>query len=61
MVSGAGHDANYLNTVCPTSMIFVPSIDGISHTEDEYTEWDDVVTGVNVLLHAVLKRSGATV
>jgi N-carbamoyl-L-amino-acid hydrolase len=42
-------------------MIFVPSIDGISHTEDEYTEWDDVVTGVNVLLHAVLKRSGATV
>jgi N-carbamoyl-L-amino-acid hydrolase len=54
MVSGAGHDANYLNTLCPTSMIFVPSVDGISHTEDEYTEWDDVVTGTNVLLRAIL-------
>lgn len=59
MVSGAGHDANYLNTICPTSMIFVPSVDGISHTEDEYTEWDDVVTGTNVLLHAILEKDDA--
>ncbi|WP_438267248.1 hypothetical protein [Haladaptatus pallidirubidus] len=43
LVSGAGHDANYLNTICPTSMIFVPSVDGISHVEEEYTEWKDIV------------------
>ena len=57
MVSGAGHDANYLNTICPTSMIFVPSEDGISHTEAEFTEWEDVVVGTNVLLQAVLDRA----
>ncbi|WP_458190397.1 allantoate amidohydrolase [Haladaptatus sp. NG-WS-4] len=57
MVSGAGHDANYLNTVCPTSMIFIPSVNGISHTEDEYTEWDDVVTGANVLSRAVVEKA----
>ena len=56
MVSGAGHDANYLNDICPTSMIFVPSVDGVSHTEHEYTEWEDVVVGVNVLLQAVLLK-----
>jgi N-carbamoyl-L-amino-acid hydrolase len=57
IVSGAGHDANYLNTLCPTSMIFVPSVDGISHVEEEYTEWADVVDGVEVLRHAVLERA----
>ncbi|WP_459191095.1 allantoate amidohydrolase [Halosimplex sp. J119] len=57
LVSGAGHDANYLNTVAPTSMIFVPSVDGISHRESEFTEWDDVVTGTNVLLHAVERKA----
>ncbi|WP_273836988.1 Zn-dependent hydrolase [Halococcus sp. PRR34] len=57
MVSGAGHDANYLNTICPTSMVFVPSVGGVSHTEDEYTEWEDVVAGTDVLLHAVLQES----
>lgn len=57
MVSGAGHDANYLNRICPTSMIFVPSVDGISHVEEEYTEWEDVVTGTNVLLEAVAEKA----
>lgn len=57
MVSGAGHDANYLNTIWPASIIFVPSENGISHTEDEFTEWEDVVTGTNVLLHAVLEEA----
>ncbi|ODR80593.1 Zn-dependent hydrolase [Haladaptatus sp. W1] len=60
MVSGAGHDANYLNTICPTSMIFVPSVNGISHTEGEFTEWDDVVTGANVLVHAVTEKAAMT-
>ncbi len=53
LVSGAGHDANYLNTITPTSMIFVPSVDGISHRENEYTEWADVVAGADVLYRAV--------
>ncbi|WP_277543055.1 Zn-dependent hydrolase [Haloarcula laminariae] len=57
MVSGAGHDANYLNEICPTSMIFVPSEGGVSHTEDEYTEWEDVVVGTDVLLQAMLAKS----
>jgi len=57
VVSGAGHDANYLNTICPTGMIFVPSVDGISHVEEEYTEWDDVVDGVAVLLSVVLEKA----
>lgn len=57
MVSGAGHDANYLNNICPTSMIFVPSVDGVSHTEEEYTEWKDIVVGTNVLLQAVYEKA----
>jgi beta-ureidopropionase / N-carbamoyl-L-amino-acid hydrolase len=57
MVSGAGHDANYLNEICPTSMIFVPSENGISHTEDEYTEWEDVVAGADTLLHATVAKA----
>ncbi len=57
LVSGAGHDANYLNTVAPTSMIFVPSVDGISHRESEYTEWEDVVAGTDVLYRAVSEKA----
>ncbi len=52
MVSGAGHDAMYVSEITDTAMIFVPSVDGKSHREDEFTEWDDVVTGANVFLNA---------
>lgn len=54
MVSGAGHDASYLNQVCPTAMIFVPSIGGRSHVEVENTSWSDCEAGANVLLHCLL-------
>lgn len=57
MVSGAGHDAGHLNQLCPTGMIFLPSVGGVSHTEDEFTEWTDVVTGTNVLLRATLAKA----
>jgi N-carbamoyl-L-amino-acid hydrolase len=57
LVSGAGHDANYLNKICPSSMIFVPSVDGISHRESEYTEWEDIVVGTEILLEAVQRRA----
>ncbi|MDF1564736.1 MAG: Zn-dependent hydrolase [Deltaproteobacteria bacterium] len=59
-VSGAGHDASYMNHVCPTAMIFVPSIDGRSHVEVEETTWEDCEAGANVLLHAVLASANET-
>jgi N-carbamoyl-L-amino-acid hydrolase len=56
--SGAGHDAAHLSKVCDTSMVFVPSEDGKSHTEDEYTSWADCYKGANVLANAVLNVAG---
>lgn len=57
--SGAGHDANYLNTIAPAGMIFVPSVDGVSHRESEFTEWEDVVAGAEVLARAVASEAKA--
>ncbi len=57
MVSGAGHDASYMNQIAPTAMIFVPSIGGRSHVEVENTEWKDCEAGTNVLLHTILKSA----
>jgi N-carbamoyl-L-amino-acid hydrolase len=57
MVSGAGHDASYMNQVAPTAMIFVPSIGGRSHVEVENTTWEDCEAGANVLLHCLLKSA----
>lgn len=50
MTSGAGHDAQMLARICPTSMIFVPSVGGISHNPAEHTEPADLIAGANVLL-----------
>jgi N-carbamoyl-L-amino-acid hydrolase len=50
MTSGAGHDAQMLARTCPTSMIFVPSVGGISHNPAEHTEPEDLIAGANVLL-----------
>ncbi len=57
LTSGAGHDAQSLADLCPVGMIFVPSVDGASHSPREFTEWDDCVNGANVLLHAALKMA----
>lgn len=54
MVSYAGHDAQMMAGFTPTGMIFIPSVNGISHNPAEFTEWDDIVTGANVLLHTLL-------
>lgn len=54
MVSGAGHDAQFLASYLPSAMIFVPSINGKSHCEAELTTWEDCAKGVNVLLKTVL-------
>lgn len=53
IVSGAGHDAKYMNHIAPTAMIFVPSVDGKSHCPEELTLWEDVEKGANVLLYVV--------
>lgn len=53
--SGAGHDAQFAAYVAPTTMIFVPSKDGHSHCELEYTSLDECTKGATVLLNAVLK------
>jgi len=57
MVSGAGHDACYLSQVAPTSMVFVPCVDGISHNEIEDASLEWIEAGANVLLHAMLERA----
>jgi N-carbamoyl-L-amino-acid hydrolase len=55
MVSGAGHDSVNVAAVVPTSMIFVPCAGGLSHNEAESASQADLETGVNVLMHAMLK------
>jgi N-carbamoyl-L-amino-acid hydrolase len=52
--SGAGHDAQCLAPICPTGMIFVPSVSGFSHSAKELTSWQDCVNGANTLLQAAL-------
>ena len=58
IVSGAGHDACQVCEVVPTSMIFVPCADGLSHNEQESAEPEDLEAGCNVLLQAMLKLAG---
>ena len=53
--SGAGHDAQVMAKLGPMGMIFVPSVDGISHSPKELTRWADCANGANVLLETVLR------
>jgi len=55
MYSGAGHDAVHLTSVCDTSMVFSVSEDGKSHTEEEYTSWDDCYAAANTYANAVYR------
>jgi beta-ureidopropionase / N-carbamoyl-L-amino-acid hydrolase len=59
MLSGAGHDAQHMAALCPAGMVFVPSIAGKSHCEEEATHFDDIEHGANVLLHAALTLATA--
>ncbi len=54
MPSGAGHDAQMLARVCPSGMVFVPSVKGISHNPAEHTSPEDLAAGANVLLQVML-------
>ena len=57
IVSGAGHDACYVARVAPTSMIFTPCVDGISHNEAEDIKQEWSTAGAQVLMHAVLEKA----
>ena len=57
MVSGAGHDSVYVSRVAPTSMIFIPCKDGISHNEAEDALPADLAAGCNVLFQAICKMA----
>ncbi|MGH9755054.1 MAG: M20 family metallo-hydrolase, partial [Blastocatellia bacterium] len=58
MPSGAGHDAQEMAHLAPVGMIFVPSVDGISHSPREFSRPEDIANGTNVLLHSLLKLDG---
>ncbi|MFO7805829.1 MAG: Zn-dependent hydrolase [Paracoccaceae bacterium] len=57
IVSGAGHDACWINDVAPTAMIMCPCVDGLSHNEAEEISKDWAAAGTDVLLHAVLETA----
>jgi N-carbamoyl-L-amino-acid hydrolase len=55
MPSGAGHDAQSMAKIAPIVMIFIPSVDGVSHSPKEYSRPGDIENGANVLLHTILE------
>jgi beta-ureidopropionase / N-carbamoyl-L-amino-acid hydrolase len=57
--SGAVHDAQLMSFICPSGMIFVPSVDGASHSPREFTREPDCINGANVLLQTALRMAYA--
>ena len=57
IISGAGHDACWINRVAPTAMIMCPCVGGLSHNEAEEISRDWAQAGTDVLLHAVLTKA----
>ena len=58
IVSGAGHDACWINRVAPTVMIMCPCVDGLSHNEAEEISEEWAARGADVLFHAVVETAG---
>jgi len=59
MPSGAGHDAQTMQALCPSGLIFVPSRGGISHAPEEWTDWEDACAGARLMLAAMVRLAGA--
>ena len=57
IISGAGHDACWINRVAPTAMVMCPCVDGLSHNEAEEISPDWAAAGANVLFHAVVETA----
>lgn len=58
IISGAGHDACWINRVAPTVMVMCPCVGGLSHNEAEEISPEWAAAGTDVLLHAVLEVAG---
>lgn len=58
LVSGAGHDACWINRVAPTAMVMCPCVDGLSHNEAEEISKEWAGAGADVLFHAVVETAG---
>ena len=61
MTSGTGQDAQMMARICPTAMIFVPSVKGISHNPEEFTREEDLIAGANVFLDVVAQLAAQPV
>lgn len=57
MASGAAHDAQMVGQIAPMAMLFVPSRGGQSHSPAEWTSWDDIEAGANLLLQGLVALS----
>lgn len=57
LISGAGHDACWINRVAPTAMVMCPCVDGLSHNEAEDISMEWAVAGAEVLMHAVVETA----
>jgi beta-ureidopropionase / N-carbamoyl-L-amino-acid hydrolase len=58
MIAAAGHDSVLIAPLCPSAMLFVPSVDGITHNPREYSTKEQLARGAEVLLDAVLALAG---
>ena len=58
MIAAAGHDSVLVAALCPSAMLFVPSVDGISHNPKEYSTKEQLARGAQVLLDVVLALAG---
>jgi len=61
MHSGAAHDTQFMTRITRAGMIFVPSKEGRSHSPSEWTSWEDIELGANVLLNSLHRLAGAKV
>lgn len=57
LISGAGHDACWINRLAPTAMVMCPCVEGLSHNEAEEITKDWAMAGADVLLHAVVETA----
>ncbi|MGM0481765.1 MAG: Zn-dependent hydrolase [Pseudomonadota bacterium] len=57
MPSGAGHDTQFFAQITEAGLIFIPSVNGVSHAPDEWSRWHDVQAGTQVLLDCILESA----
>jgi allantoate deiminase len=55
MISGAGHDAMVMTSITDTGLVFVPSKNGRSHCPEEWTDYEDLQRGIELIYHTVVK------